>query len=117
MQAGVEFIGKLLAMVLVTMFILTVAGAIIQFGDKSDFKQYANFSIERNGGITDAALTDIQSYSDEYFNGRFKMLTTSDRKSYGEQLNYEFEMYITPIFMDFEIITLKDTGSASSKVR
>jgi hypothetical protein len=117
MQAGVEFIGKCLAMVLITTIILTIAGAAIQYGEKSDFKQYVNNSIERNGGITDTALTDIQNYSDEAFNGRFKMLSTSDKKSYGEQLNYEFEMYITPIFMDFEIITIKDTGSASSKVR
>ncbi|GED65580.1 hypothetical protein [Lysinibacillus fusiformis] len=117
MDGIVSFLGKIALTVVCTLFMLTIGAVVIQLGEKNDYQQYANNSIERFGGLTNEALTDIENYSNDNFNGRFVMQTSTGKKSYGEDILYKYQMIIKPVFMDFEVIKLNFKGSASSKVR
>lgn len=117
MDGAVGFLFKFFFGGMVTLFILTISGAVIQFGEKNDFKQYVNASIERHGGLTDAAVDDIEKYSADTFNGRFTILTRTEKKPYGEEIEYDYELKISPVFMKFEVIALTFNGTAASKVR
>lgn len=118
MNSAPSFILKFVFVIMVTGFLLTIAAAILQYSDKNDFEQYVNAAIERNGGLTSTAVSDIHSYSAAAFNERFKIVTpVTGKKSYGDQVDYTYEFKIVPVFMQFTEFTFTDSGVATSKVR
>ena len=117
MDGIVSFLGKIVLTFLCIYCMLTVGAVLIQVGEKNDYKQYVNDSIERFGGLTTEAVTDIKSYSERNFDGRFEIKTTTEKKLYGESIPYTFEMTIKPVFMDFENFKISLNGLATSKVR
>lgn len=118
MDAIVSFFGKVALAALIITMLVTVASVLQQYGEKNDYKQYVNLSIERFGGLTPAAIQDINQYSADHYDGRFSLKTEpSEKKPFGEVIAYSFDMKITPVFTDIELSTRSFDGHASSKVR
>lgn len=117
MDQGSAFLLKIWFMALLTVFLLMVAVVLFQISEKNDYQLYVNNEIERHGGLTTEALNNIKHYSDTHFNSRFTMKSTSDKKPYGEVIPYVYELKITPLFFELDILTREFNGSAASKVR
>lgn len=98
--------------------ILTFVFALNQMGEKNDFQQYANLEIERHGGLTTEAITNITQYSSNHFDGRFE-LTTAPTGKVGifENVVYTYKMKIKPLFFVPTELTFDLEGQATSLVR
>lgn len=101
---------------IITVFIVNVASVGYQFNERSDYKMYVNMSIERHGGLTEAALNDIENYSTNHYKGRFKMNTEPSSVAFGSPVEYEYTLEVKPAFFDISIYDYKGKGIASSKV-
>ena len=88
----------------------------------TSFKQYINYEIERNGGLTNDSLYNIHEY---YRRGGYKfnyefvnMPDEEERKlSYGDKVDYELKISIKPIFFTDQTVVLTERGTATSRVR
>lgn len=108
--------------VMFTFFLITIITvfviALIQMGEKNDYQQYANLQIERHGGLTTEAVTIINQYSEDNYNGRFVITTTpSEKVPIFENVIYTYTMNIQPLIFDWDILTFNFEGQATSLVR
>lgn len=105
---------KMFVLVLGIAFLISVIVLGMQISDYNSFKQQVNYQIERNGGLTKEALANINEYSDEYYNSRFRVESDrlGEKVSYGETVDYTiigtFDGVIMPV-PEFEI-PFKGTG-------
>lgn len=103
------FIGLMLLMMLLSATIF-----FIQVGGVNSFKQQVNYQIERKGGLTQEAISNINEYSENYYGGRFTVESNrlNQKVAYGEIVDYTvkgvFDIKIFPI-PDVEL-SFKGTG-------
>ncbi|RBP59282.1 hypothetical protein DES36_1197 [Alkalibaculum bacchi] len=108
------FIGLLLLAML-----LAAAIFFIEVGGVNPFKQQVNYQIERNGGLTENAITNINTYSENYYDGRFSVESDklNQKVEYGEIVDYTvkgvFEIKIFPA----PDVKLSFKGTGVSQVR
>lgn len=108
------FIALLLIMMMVSLTLF-----LIQMGDVNNFKQHVNYQIERNGGLTEGAMTAINDYSVGYFEGRFTVESDqiNQKVKYGELVDYKvngkFEIVIFPI----PDVNMQFSGTGVSQIR
>src|SRR5690554_6613495 len=108
---------NLILVVLLIGLMLSVMGIMAQVSDNNKFSDEAGNIISRYGGTTQEAHEEINNFSQETFNGRYKVLSedTSIYK-YGEKIEFMIEGKIKVFF--FEIpVHLKYKGNTISKVR
>lgn len=114
-QAMLIKIGITMMMILL---MVTFAIPLNQMSEKNDFQQMANNEIERFGGLTPDALAEITNYSNEHYNGRFKITTPASSKlNPFEKVNYTYSMSISPPFFSTTILTFDFPGQAVSLVK
>ena len=108
------FIALFLLMMLVSFSIF-----VIDMSTSNNYKQYVNYEIERNGGLTAEALNNLEAYSDEHFKGMYTVSSdrAMERVEFGESVDYtvhgSYSIFMLPtldIDMDFG-------GSAVSYIR
>ncbi|MEC0709758.1 hypothetical protein P8881_19730 [Bacillus haynesii] len=110
-------------MQLIFMSILYFLLGIVIFGAQSiqttDFKNYVDSQLERNGGLTAEASTNIQTYSNKHYGGRYTVESSSGSKKlpYGEVIDYEITGKLKIFFMDLPDQLVKKRGSTISLVR
>ncbi len=92
------FVGLLLLMMFISLTMF-----FFQFGNINSFKQQVNYQIERHGGLTEAAVENINQYSTEIYNGAFEIESEqlNEKVAYGETVDYvikaTFEISIFPV--------------------
>lgn len=108
---------------LIFMFLLFFLLGFFIFGIQNiqtiDFKNYVDGQLEKHGGLTAQAETNIDNYSNQYYQGRYKVksLSGTGHLPYGETINYEIQGSVKVYFMDLpNQVTLKK-GSTISLVR
>lgn len=84
-----------------------------------DFKNYVDGQAEKNGGLTENAMTNINSYSEAHYGGRYEVVSLSgnEKKSYGESIDYEIRGNIQILFFDIPDQLTRTRGSTISYVR
>lgn len=108
------FIGLLL-----TMMIISISIFLFQVGNINSFKQEVNYQIERQGGLTETAVANINAHSEAYYGGQFTVQSDklNQKVNYGETVDYivtgEFEIRLFPM----PNVTLEFGGSSLSQVR
>lgn len=84
-----------------------------------DFKNYVDGQLEKNGGFTEEAASNIKAYSDRYYEGRYSVanLSSTGQQPYGTPIDYEIKGTVKVYFMDLpNQLTLKQ-GTTTSLVR
>lgn len=120
MQEGtvMELVKWFCGLFLIMMFI-SLTLFFFQFGNINSFKQQVNYQIERQGGLTESAVANINQYSNEMYNGAFEIESDQlyEKVSYGETVDYvvkaKFDIKIFPV----PDVNLKFGGTGVSQVR
>lgn len=84
-----------------------------------DFKNYVDGQLESHGGLTSEAKSNINDYSNNHYQGRYSVESTSGSQKlpFGETIHYEIKGSIKLYFMNVgDQITLK-RGKTLSYVR
>lgn len=121
MQEGavMEFIKWFLGIFLFFM-LLSIAMFSFDLGNVNSFKQQVNYQIERQGGLTETAVANINDYSDKYYHGAFQIESEqlNEKVAYGDIVDYTvkgtFDIKIFPIIPD---VHLTFNGTGVSQVR
>ena len=81
--------------------------------------RYIDAQIERNGGLTTNAMSNIDTYNEEHYKGKFTV--TSDQMNqklpYGSIINYQIVGEYNILFFDFDTQSYPVNGSSISLVR
>lgn len=90
-----------------------------QVSQLPNYKQYVNDNIERYGGLTTTAMTNINEYSKAYNDNRFSLVSTDigKKKGFGEIVNYQIKQQYEIKFLINKKVTKYTSGQAVSEVR
>lgn len=117
-----SFISLLLKILMLFMaFIMMICFILfgIELSDISNYKQYVNYTIERNGGLTSEAVREIEEYSEKHVHGRYEVSSEKmgQKVKYGEKVLYQVKCkyYLYGILPKEVVFDVK--GEAVSQVR
>ncbi|MFP7474482.1 DUF4320 family protein [Niallia taxi] len=117
--AVMEFWKWIIAIFLFMTFV-SFALLCIDLGNINSFKQQVNYQIERQGGLTETAVANLNEYSNKYYHGDFAIESEQLNKkvSYGDAVDYTvkgtFDIKIFPLIPD---VHLNFNGTGVSQVR
>ncbi|GEM05683.1 hypothetical protein HMI01_26710 [Halolactibacillus miurensis] len=118
-EGSVMNVGKIYMTMLLVALIVTISVFLFHVQQSNHFKQYINYQIERSGGLTLDTIDRINQYSEQNFSGVFSLDDSqqTEKKPYGETVEYQANVSIKFLFLDFDIVELPISGSAISLVR
>jgi len=84
-----------------------------------DFKTYVEDQINREGGLTTTAMSNINEYNKNNYNSKFKVVSESgsDKKPYGTVVKYHIEGEIGSYGFNVPLQLVYVSGSGVSLVR
>lgn len=62
---------NVIIIVLIILTFISLAGLMTQLSHNSSFSGYAEGVVSRHGGLTETAVREIESYSNDYYGGRY----------------------------------------------
>lgn len=104
---------------LIIMFMITFAVFLFEIQQSNDFKQYVNYQIERNGGLTAEAMENINQYSEDNYNGNFEVNSDqmNEKLPFGSTVEYEIVGTFNFLFLNFDTQSFPIKGSGVSLIR
>lgn len=105
--------------IFVIFFIISLTIFCVQFGQITSFKEYVNNTIEREGGLTESAVEQINKHSNKYYNGRYSIDSEKLNKKvqFGEIVDYTITATYEISLFDIPAVEKNYSGSATSEVR
>lgn len=104
-----------------TLFLLIFAAVVFffQLGQVNDFKLQVNYQIERNGGLTTNAISEIDAYSEKYYDGRFSVDSDllNTKVNFGEIVDYQAHAVFDIIIFPIPDVKLSFDGTGVSQIR
>ncbi|MDD9150439.1 MULTISPECIES: hypothetical protein [unclassified Sporolactobacillus] len=84
-----------------------------------DFRQYVDYQIQRNGGLTGSAMTEINAYDQQKYGGRYRLESKSGNgaQPYGSVINYQVKVPERLTLLNIQLPPQTISGSAVSLVR
>lgn len=121
-EGSISTIVRIFITFLSVMVLAGIGISLFQLQQTNHFKQYVNYEIERNGGLTSQAMQRINNYSQEHFNGRFKVQSSQGNQKYpyGSVIEYKVVTDFNVPFLEklnIDTPTLVTSGAALSLVR
>ena len=102
-------------------FMLLFAAVVFffQLGQVNDFKQQVNYQIERNGGLTESAISSIDEYSAKYNDGRFSVDSDllNQKVNFGETVDYQVHAVFDIIIFLIPDVNMTFSGTGASQIR
>lgn len=85
----------------------------------NEYKQYVNYQIERYGGLNGTALTKINQYNRDHYEGKFKVESPqiNQKYKYGEQITYTIKTKYKFFFLPILSQDIQVKGAALSNIR
>ncbi|WP_342467251.1 hypothetical protein [Bacillus sp. FSL W8-0502] len=81
--------------------VVDTAGFLIRVNQINDFTQHVNYQIQRNGGLNENALKQIEKKNKEAYGGSFQIQSDSLNKTlpFGSEVTYEIKtIYVSQVF-------------------
>lgn len=116
MSEDIQELFQVLFVWLWAIFLLFVVGiSILTINQYVNFQDTANQVISRYGGVTNKAVSTLDTMSNNYYGGKFAV-KSSDRstQNYGDIIDYDIEVKL-PVLSN--ITTINVDNSAVSNVR
>ncbi|MFT8391362.1 MAG: hypothetical protein ABF683_08755 [Sporolactobacillus sp.] len=119
MRTWVLNIATLIIFAFLIAALVASAGYWVQRSQAYDFRQYVDYQIQRNGGLTTDALTEIAAYNQQKYGGRYQLVSESGNGTnpYGTVINYHIEVPERLTLLNIKLTPLTIHGSAVSLVR
>jgi len=113
-----EFVKWFITLFMIFLF-LAIAVFVIELGSINNFKQQINYQIERNGGLTNEAVDNLNEYSKKNYGQKYEI--TSDnlyqKVAWGQKVDYTVLAVYKIKFFTAPDVHLKFRGSAVSMIR
>lgn len=111
--------GKLYISLFIIFSMVSLALFFSEINHANDFKQYVNYQIERNGGLTSEAMEKVEAYNQQHFNGRFKVKSAqmNQQLSFGREVDYTINTTHNFFFLPLVNKNITIRGSAISQIR
>lgn len=110
---------KLYIFAILITIIVSISIFCFEIQQVNSFRQYVDAQIERNGGLTNNAITRINEYNEKNYKGKFTV--NSDQKNqklaYGSIINYQIVGKYKLLFLDFDTQSYPVNGSSVSLIR
>jgi len=100
--------------------ILGIAGTTLFFIETQNinsFRKVVSYTIERNGGLNEALIEELNEHSRTFFNGRFTVRMQETQLNFGELLTYAIYAKIPVPFLPVPNFQTTFTGVAASMTR
>ncbi|MCY8151329.1 hypothetical protein [Bacillus paralicheniformis] len=119
LDGSLTAIAKMYLAILIIAGLVSVASFFIQANQGNEYKQYINYQIERNGGLTVSAMEKLNEYNNKYYDGRFKIESPmmNQKVKYGDEITYTVTGSFKILYFDLPIQTISIKGSALSLIR
>ena len=119
MDSFLSFLVKLLIGGLMVLAFVGLWGVGIELSDVSNFKQQVNYTIERDGGLTQQAIREISTYAQEHSHGQYQIKSAQlgQKVPYGMSVGYEIVCTYQTLFLSHPIFQQTVHGNAVSQVR
>ncbi len=110
---------KMYISIFIIFSMFSVGAYFININQANDFKQFVNYQIERNGGLTTTAMEKINTYNKEHYHGKFKVASSqgTSKMAFGEEVNYTISGKYEFFFISLPAQLINVKGSAISMVR
>lgn len=104
------------------LMVLMIAAASLFFfhvQDVNSFRQTVNFQIERQGGLTEEAVSQLETHSETFYNGRFSVESSqlNQRVEFGEKVEYTIQGIFAIPFLPIPDMHMEFSGVGVSHVR
>lgn len=111
--------GKLYISLFIIFSMVSLALFFSEINHANDYKQYVNYQIERNGGLTTEAIKKIESYNQEHYGGKFKVQSAqmSQQFAFGKEVDYTIKTNYKFFFLPLLSRDISIKGTAISEIR
>jgi len=104
------------------LIVLMIAAASLfffQVQEANSFRQTINYHIEREGGLTPEAMTQLETHSERFYNGRFTISSpqSNQRVNFGEKVEYTIHGSFPIAFLPIPNMRMDFNGVGVSHVR
>ncbi|EHK9937508.1 hypothetical protein GHK79_04725 [Enterococcus faecium] len=119
MDSYVSFLIKIPVLFFIFMLMMTFILLGIEVSDVSNYKQYVNYTIERNGGLTLEAMDKIKEYDKKHVHGKYEIISTKmgQKVNYGEKVSYKVKCNYRLYNVVVDTFAFDVKGEAVSQVR
>lgn len=119
LEGSVMAIAKMYMAIFILFCLFSASAFFIQVNQGNEYKQYINYQIERNGGLTSSAMEHIEQYNKKYYDSRFTIESPmmNQKVKYGDEVNYSVKGRFKISYFDLPIQTISIKGSALSLIR
>jgi hypothetical protein len=119
LEGSVMEIGKLYISLFIIFSMVALALFFSEINQANEFKQYVNYQIERNGGLTSEANNKINTYNQEYYKGKFTVQSSqmSQQLAFGKEVTYTINTKHDFFFLPLLSKDISVKGTAISQIR
>lgn len=119
LEGSVMETGKLYISLFIIFSMVSLALFFSELNQANEFKQYINYQIERNGGLTSAANQKINAYNQEHYNGKFEIqsLQMGQKLAFGKEVTYTVHTTHDFFFLPLLSKEISIKGVAISQIR
>ena len=119
LESNIMINAKLYIFAVLTTFIVGVSVFCYEIQQVNSFRQYVDYQIERNGGLTTNAMSNIDAYNEKNYKGKFTINSEqiNQKLPYGSIINYQILGEYNLLFFDFDTQSYPINGSSISLVR
>ncbi|KYD11475.1 hypothetical protein B4102_2203 [Heyndrickxia sporothermodurans] len=119
LESSTMEIGKHYISLFIIFSMVSLALFFSEINHANDFKQYVNYQIERNGGLTNDAMEKVNSYNQEHYGGKFKIKSSQINQQYafGKEVDYSINKKYNFFFLPLLSKDISIKGSAISQIR
>jgi hypothetical protein len=119
LESSTMEMGKLYISLFIIFSMVALALFFSEINHANDFKQYVNYQIERNGGLTGEAIEKVEAYNQEHFKGKFKIQSSqiNQQFSFGKEVDYTINSTHKFFFLPLLSKNISIKGSAISQIR
>jgi hypothetical protein len=117
-QSIMEILKWFLSLFLV-LGIVSLGLFFFQVQEVNTFKQQINYRIERHGGLTPAAIEELEAYAESFLQGRYEIKSDrlNERVGFGEKVEYTITATYSISFLPIPDIVLTFRGMGVSQIR
>ena len=110
---------KLYIFAIMTTFIVAISIFCFEIQQVNSFRQYVDAQIERNGGLTINAMSNIDDYNEKHYKGRFRVSSNqlNQKLPFGSIVDYQIVGEYKILFFNLGTQSYPIKGSSISLVR
>lgn len=119
LESSTMEMGKLYISLFIIFSMVSLALFFSEVNHANEYKQYINYQIERNGGLTNEAIEKIETYNNQHYGGKFEVQSPqmSQQFAFGQEVVYTINSTHNFFFLPILSKNISVKGAAISQIR